>query len=104
MHPVPRWLERMELFLRVVLWMYFGFIVCCTPWAGNISASLPWLLEWLFPAAHFLFKLWDLNPLWKVFPLLGVFAKSGIVRGIVSGVGLLNMWCALQTAARGSEG
>ncbi|MGA3010551.1 MAG: hypothetical protein ABSD72_09860 [Terracidiphilus sp.] len=74
---IPPWLERAELFLRVLLRMYIGLAVCCAPW----------------------FRVfWDQNPLFAQFPTLGVYAASGIVRGLVSGLGLLNLWFAFQDA------
>jgi hypothetical protein len=81
-HPqrIPRWLERAELFLRVLLRMYIGLAVCYAPWSH------------LF---------WDQNPLFVQFPTLSIYAANGAVRGIVSGLGLLNLWIALQDAMRG---
>jgi len=89
---VPRWLERTELSLRVILRIYVGLIICYMPWSGRILTSLPW--------SH---NLWDHNPLWDVFPKIGDIAADGAVRGIVSGLGLLNIWIALQDAMRGSD-
>jgi hypothetical protein len=79
---IPRWLERAELFLRVVLRMYIGLAVCYAPWSH------------LF---------WDQNPLFLQFPTLSIFAANGAVRGIVSGLGLLNLWIAFQDALRQRE-
>jgi hypothetical protein len=42
--------------------------------------------------------LWDQNPLFLRFPELGAYAASGAVRGMVSGLGLLNIWIALHDA------
>ena len=78
-HRIPRWLERAELFLRVLLRMYIGIAICVAPW-------LP-----LF---------WDQNPLFARFPSLAVFAAHGVVRGLVSGLGLLNLWIAFRDAVR----
>jgi hypothetical protein len=39
---------------------------------------------------------WDQNPLFLQFPNVAVFAAHGAVRGIVSGLGFLNLWIALQ--------
>ena len=72
---IPRWLERLELFLRVLLRMYIGLAVCYAPWSR---------------------VFWDQNPLFLQFPTLSVYASNGAVRGIVSGLGLLNLWIALQ--------
>ena len=72
---IPRWLVRLELFLRVLLRMYIGLAVCYAPWSR---------------------VLWDQNPLFLQFPTLSIVACNGAVRGIVSGLGLLNLWIALQ--------
>ena len=74
---IPRWLERAELFLRVLLRMYIGLAVCYVPWSPTF---------------------WDQNPLFLQFPTVSIFAASGAVRGIVSGLGLLNLWIAFRDA------
>ena len=76
---IPRWLERAELFLRVLLRMYIGLAVSYAPWSK------------LF---------WDQNPIFLQFPTLSIYAAHGAVRGIVSGLGLLNLWIAFQDAIR----
>jgi hypothetical protein len=76
---IPRWLERAELFLRVVLRMYIGVAICYAPWSR------------LF---------WDQNPLFLHYPGLSVYAANGAVRGIISGLGLLNLWIAFHDAFR----
>ena len=76
---IPRWLERAELFLRVLLRMYIGLAVCYAPWSR---------------------VFWDQNPLFAQYPSLSAFAAHGAVRGIVSGLGLLNLWIAFQDAVR----
>lgn len=73
----PRWLERIELFLRVLLRMYIGITICIAPWWGVI---------------------WDQNPLFLQFPTLAVYLSNGAVRGVVSGLGLLNLWYAFEDA------
>jgi hypothetical protein len=78
-HRIPHWLIRAELFLRVLLRMYIGLAVCYAPWSS------------LF---------WDQNPLFLQFPTLGIYAANGAIRGIVSGLGLLNLWIAFQDAIR----
>jgi hypothetical protein len=76
-HRLPRWLEKAELLLRVLLRMYIGLAVCIAPW---------WPM------------FWDQNPLFLQFPTLSIYAANGAVRGIVSGLGLLNLWFAFQDA------
>ena len=80
---IPRWLERAELFLRVLLRMYIGLAVCYVPWSRTF---------------------WDQNPLFMQFPTLGVYAANGAVRGLVSGLGLLNLWIAFHDALRHRDG
>jgi hypothetical protein len=80
---IPRWLERAELFLRVVLRMYIGLAVCYAPWSR---------------------MFWDRNPLFVQFPTLSIYAANGAVRGIVSGLGLLNLWIAFYEAIRHRDG
>jgi hypothetical protein len=78
-HRAPRWLERVELFLRVMLRMYIGLAICYAPWSHTF---------------------WDQNPILQAWPALSSFALSGAVRGLVSGLGLLNLWIAFQDAIR----
>jgi hypothetical protein len=82
-HRVPRWLERVELFLRVMLRMYIGLAVCYAPWSHTF---------------------WDQNPIFLQYPAVANFAAHGAVRGIVSGLGLLNLWIAFQDAIRHRDG
>ena len=76
---IPRWLERIELLLRVMLRMYIGLAVCYAPWSP---------------------MFWDQNPLFLQFPTLANFAAHGAIRGLISGLGLLNLWYALQDVLR----
>ena len=80
---IPPWLERAELFLRVLLRMYIGLAVCYAPWSRTF---------------------WDQNPLFVQFPTLSMYAASGAVRGLVSGLGLLNLWIAFNDALRHRDG
>lgn len=80
---IPRWLERLELFLRVMLRMYVGLAVCYAPWSP---------------------VFWDQNPIFLQFPTLSTYASNGAVRGMVSGLGLLNLWIAFRDAVRHRDG
>jgi hypothetical protein len=97
---IPRWLESSELFLRVVLRMYIGLVIFYLPWSGQIATSFPEVLNYL-PWSR---VLWDQNPLFMQIPTLGIYAANGAVRGIVSGLGLLNIWIAFQDAVRRRDG
>jgi hypothetical protein len=79
---IPKWLERIELLLRVMLKMYIGLAVCFAPWVP---------------------MFWDRNPLFQQFPVLAGIASLGAVRGLISGLGLLNLWYALQDVLRHRE-
>jgi len=76
---IPHWLVRTELYLRVLLRMYIGLAVSYAPWSQ------------LF---------WDQNPIFVRFPTLAIYAANGAVRGVVMGLGLLNIWIAVQDAIR----
>jgi hypothetical protein len=78
-HRIPHWLVRLELFLRVMLRMYIGLAICYAPWSH---------------------AFWDQNPVFTQFPSLSIYAANGAVRGIVSGLGLLNLWIAFHDALR----
>ena len=63
--------------------MYIGLFVFWMPWWHNF---------------------WDENLIFLKFPALGAIALNGAVRGLVSGLGLLNLWIAFQDALkRGRE-
>jgi hypothetical protein len=74
---VPHWLRRLELYLYVVIRIYIGVIVLVLPWYA---------------------PLWADNQLLNHFPRLATFLMYGSVRGIVSGLGLLNLWIAVIEA------
>ena len=76
---MPHWLQRAELFLRVLMRMYIGIALCYVPWSR---------------------MFWDQNPLFMEFPTLSICAANGAVRGVVSGLGLLNLWIAFQEAVQ----
>ena len=74
---IPNWLRQSEHFLRVIVRMYIGVLVCFAPW---------------YPSA------WDNNPLFTASPWLSSFISHGAIRGVVSGLGLLNLYIALRDA------
>jgi hypothetical protein len=76
---IPYWLQQVERFLRVIVRIYLGLLVCLAPW---------------YPPA------WEANPLFLNSPSLIHFISHGAVRGIVSGLGLLNLWIALTDALK----
>ena|SRR5579859_2965206 len=81
---IPLWLRRVELYLYVIIRIYIGVIVLVLPWYA---------------------PLWADNQLLNHFPRLATFLMYGAVRGVVSGLGLLNLWIAIVEAVhfRGSS-
>ena len=75
---IPLWLRRVELYLYVIIRIYIGIIVLVLPWYA---------------------PLWADNRLLNHFPRLATFLMYGAVRGMVSGLGLLNLWIAIVEAA-----
>jgi len=78
----PRWLRRLDLIVRVLVRLYLGLII----------VVLPWL--------HF----WDENRLLALIPGLAPLLLNGVARGMVSGLGLLNIWIAIHDAVHYREG
>ena len=99
---IPNWLVHLELFLRVILSVCLGLILCFAPWWDLLRPL--WEKSLIFelypPLAAFPLMLWVQNPLFASVPALGAFAMNGAVRGIISGLGLLNLWIALHDAIR----
>ncbi|MGA9071185.1 MAG: hypothetical protein WB424_13065 [Terracidiphilus sp.] len=84
---IPHWLENTELLLRLLVRGFIGLFFLVAPWAGQ--------LFWFFPR---LIYVWDQNPLILFFPVIAHYAALGAVRGVVSGLGILNLWFALLDA------
>jgi len=80
-HQAPRWLRYLELSVRVVVRLYLGLVLIVLPWT------------------HF----WNDNHFLLIVPHLATIALSGFTRGIVSGLGLLNIWIAIHDAIHYKE-
>jgi hypothetical protein len=78
----PIWLQRLSLFVLVCFCFYLGVLLLIAPW---------------WP------RLWDENHLFLMYPALSHFAHSGFVRGVVSGLGLLNLWIGASEAIHYEE-
>jgi hypothetical protein len=75
---IPIWLRRVEVCLYVVIRIYIGIIVLALPWYAPLWADNEWINH---------------------FPKLATFLMNGAVRGMVSGLGLLNLYIAVVEAA-----
>ncbi len=77
MRPAPVWLQRTSLFVLVMFCIYLGALVVILPW---------------WP------RVWDQNSYLLSHPDLSEFLHNGIIRGIISGIGLLDIWIGLSEA------
>jgi hypothetical protein len=81
-HPrSTHWLHRADLLLRVIIRLYIGFILVFLPWT----------------------HVWALNRFFLYYAPLAHLTQSGAFRGIVSGLGLLNLWIATSEAIHRKE-
>jgi hypothetical protein len=76
-----RWLHRTDLFLRIMLHLYLGIILFFWPWT----------------------EFWNSNHLLLYFAPVARIAATGAARGLVSGLGLLNLWIAISDAIHYKE-
>jgi hypothetical protein len=80
--PAPIWMQRLSLFILVLFCVYLGVIVMALPWWTSV---------------------WDRNPLFITHPALLAFLKSGLVRGVISGCGMLDIWIGISEAVNYRE-
>lgn len=73
----PVWLQRVSLFVLVLFCVYLGVLVMVLPW-------------WT--------RIWDQNMFILSRPWLAAILHNGAVRGIVSGLGLLDIWIGVSEA------
>ena len=73
----PVWLQRLSLFVLVMFCVYLGVLVMVLPW-------------WT--------RVWDHNMFIQARPWLATLLHNGAVRGIVSGLGLLDIWIGVSEA------
>jgi hypothetical protein len=74
---IPRWVRVIEITLAVILRLYVGAWVVLIPWQSIWTNA--WITHW---------------------PTVANFIGQGWVRGIVSGLGLLNIWMAFRILFR----
>lgn len=70
------WLHRADFFLLVMLRLYIGLILLFLPWT----------------------HLWTYNRFFVYYNVVAHLTQNGAFRGIVSGLGLLNLWFAIADA------
>ena len=75
--PAPIWLQRLSLFVLVIFCIYLGAIVTVLPWWSSV---------------------WDRNLFFLSRPRLWSVLRLGLTRGIISGLGLLDIWIGISEA------
>jgi hypothetical protein len=73
----PIWLQRTSLFVLVLFCVYLGVLVTILPWWS---------------------KIWDHNLFIQSRPALAAVLRNGAVRGLISGIGLLDIWIGVSEA------
>jgi hypothetical protein len=73
----PIWLQRLSLFVLVLFCVYLGVLVMILPW-------------WT--------RIWDHNDFIQARPALAAVLHTGAVRGVISGLGLLDIWIGISEA------
>ncbi len=73
----PVWLQRLSLFVLVLFCVYLGVLVMVLPW-------------WT--------RIWDHNAFLQARPALSAILRNGAVRGVISGLGLLDIWIGISEA------
>ena len=75
--PAPVWLQRLSLVVLGVFCLYLGSMVAILPWWSRV---------------------WETNSIVLNHPQLGVILRNGVVRGVLSGIGLLDIWIGISEA------
>jgi len=71
-----RWLLRLMLVVKVLFCLEIGIVLMIVPWT----------------------MLWTNNPLLAGFPAVQEFLNHNFVRGLVSGLGLIDIWMGVAEA------
>ena len=83
-HPLPLWLRRIMLFIFVAFAVEIGMFLVVVPWYDSG-------------------RLWSENSLLLRFPTLRAFLAQDFIRGIVSGIGLVDIWVGIWEAVHYKE-
>ncbi|MGD0798699.1 MAG: hypothetical protein ABR910_13345 [Acidobacteriaceae bacterium] len=73
----PIWLQRLSLLVLVLFCVYLGVLVMVLPWWARV---------------------WDQNMYILSHPALAAVLHAGAMRGLVSGLGLLDIWIGVSEA------
>ncbi len=73
--PAPIWLQRVSLLIQVMFCVYLGILLMILPWWPHLIDSNEFILS---------------------FPVLHTFLTYGAVRGILSGIGIVDIWIGIS--------
>jgi hypothetical protein len=73
----PIWLQRLSLMVLVLFCVYLGVLVMILPWWARV---------------------WDQNLYIQSHPQMAAVLHNGAVRGLISGLGLLDIWIGVSEA------
>jgi hypothetical protein len=73
--PAPVWLQRISLVVLVLFCFYIGGLMAFLPWSP---------------------RYWDQNGWIVAHPALDAVLQQGWVRGLISGIGLIDIWIGLS--------
>lgn len=74
--PVAIWIDRIGLVIKVVFYIELGMLL----------AILPWM------------RVWTDNGLISAYPQFRAFLQWNFVRGLVTGIGLVDIWIGIWEA------
>jgi len=73
--PAPVWLQRLSLVVFVLFCFYIGGLLTVLPWTSNY---------------------WEHNGWLQAHPSINGVMQQGWMRGIISGLGLIDLWIAVS--------
>jgi hypothetical protein len=73
--PAPVWLQRISLVVLVLFCFYIGGLLAVLPWSP---------------------RYWDQNGWIMAHPALDMIIEQGWVRGLITGVGLIDIWIGVS--------
>jgi hypothetical protein len=73
--PAPVWLQRLSLLVLVLFCFYIGALLAILPWSP---------------------RYWDRNGWLLAHPAVEEVLNHGWVRGLVSGIGLIDIWIGIS--------
>ena len=79
--PGSIWLQRVKIVIEVVFFIELGMLLVILPWT----------------------PLWTQNSLFTTFPGLRTFLGNGFLRGLVTGLGFVNLWIGIADAVNYRE-